>query len=369
MSIYGSAIRRMRERAQAEFRNTAVGKLLGDVDRMRRRGAAGQNDLLRLSRQLSRLGTRSQLWNELQKTGVGQLVGEIDRYARRGLKEALLDELLGMLGPVGGLMQMFLRPRGKRVANVGRELQAAADLLQAFGYRVQKPASGKAATEAVESDVDRSKRFLESLGFKVEPPPPEKRLPPQPAPSPRKPGRNVVTAGGVEFHVPPNDPLLTGEWIKVTSSNVYAIAFIWNNADPAHGTLRIRFLNKRKGSKSARGAVYHYYDVHPALFQDFRRSASKGRWVWDHMRIRGTVSGHRYRYMLTMLSSDGYVPRQATRLGNEEWFIRRNVLGNNGQQYRSELQDEFVKFWQDKRGRPNRGKGGGPNRGTPNRGR
>jgi hypothetical protein len=93
------------------------------------------------------------------------------------------------------------------------------------------------------------------------------------------------------------------------------------------------------------------------------------------MRIRGTVSGHRYRYMLTMLSSDGYVPRQATRLGNEEWFIRRKVnsattsRGGNiqiGREYRSELADQFVKYWDKRNGRPDRG---GPNRGKPNRGR
>lgn len=380
MSIYGAAIRKMRDRATAEFRSTAVGQLLGEVDRMRSRGAAGRNDLLRLSRQLSRLGTRSQLWNELQKTDIGRLVGGIDKYARRGLKEALLDELLGMLGPVGGLMGMFLRPQGKRVANIGRELQAAGDMLRAFGYRVEPPQPGK-ATRAVESEIDRSKRFLESLGFTVAPPPAHKRQPPQPEPSPSTggaPGQSqtgrrsnlvVVKAGGVEFHVPPGDPLLTGEWITVTSSNVYAIAFIWNNADPTHGTLRVRFKNHRKGAKSPRGPAYHYADVHPALFQDFRKAASKGGWVWDHLRIRGTVSGYRYRYMLTMLSSDGYVPRQATRLGNEEWFIRRKVRSKAGQEYRSELQDQFVKFWDERKGRPNRGGGAGPNRGTPNRGR
>lgn len=387
MSIYGAAIRRMQQRAEAEFRSTAVGKLLTEVDRLRRRGTAGQNELLRLSKQLSRLGSRSSLWNELQRTGLGQIVGEIDRYARRGLKQAVLEELLGALGPVGGLMQMFLRPGGKQVVNSGRELQAAADMLRAFGYRVEAPPRGK-GTQRVETDIDRSKRLLESLGFTVTPPPAEKSQPARPeiVDAPGGGGKRgggtgsrfKVSAGGVDFLVPPGDPLITGEWIQVSSSNVYAIAFIWNNAAPTKGTLRIRFLNHRKGAKSARGPVYHYYDVHPALFQDFRKAASKGRWVWDNMRIRGTVSGHRYRYMLTMLSSDGYVPRQATRLGNEEWFIRRNVRsattsrGGNiqlGQDYRSQLGDEFVKYWDKRNGTPNRGKGAGPNRGKPNRGR
>jgi hypothetical protein len=82
------------------------------------------------------------------------------------------------------------------------------------------------------------------------------------------------------------------------------------------------------------------------------------------LRIRGTVSGHQKRYSLAAINSTGYVPRQATRLGNEEWYLQRTVTGQNGKTYRSELQNQMVRRFPD-RGTPNRG---GPNRGTPNRG-
>lgn len=383
MTLYARALQKLRQEATDEFRRTAVGQMFGEVDRMRRRGTAGRAEMLRLSRQLQRFSSRRSVMQELERTGVGKLIGEVDRYARRGLKEAMLDELLGALGPVGSLIGMFLRPEGRPVANINRELRAASDLLRAFGYRVEAPTGAQPSADSIaRSEVERSRRFLESLGFKVQPPEPQAEADFIPLPSRRRAepqapsGPQTVTVGGIQLRLQPNDPLLTGEWIPVTSSNVHSIAFIWNDARPAQGTLRIRFLEKRGGTTKA-GPVYHYLDVHPALFQDFRRAASKGRWVWDHMRIRGTVSGHRYKYMLAMLSSSGYVPRQATRVGNEEWYIRRKVRsktqttrGGNvhlGQTHVSQLDDAFVKYWDDRRhGRPNRG---GPNRGKPNRGR
>lgn len=387
MTLYARAIQKLRQDATEEFRRTAVGQLFGEVDRLKRRGTAGRSELLRLSRQLQRFTSNGYVRRELERTNIGKLVGQVERYAQRGFKEAMLDELLGALGPVGDLFGMFLRPHGRPVANINNELRAAADLLRTFGYRVQPPTGPRPSDESLgRSEVQRAQQFLESLGFKVQAPPEVADNEPHFVELPRRererqaPGREqTITVGGIQLRVQPNDPLLTGAWIRVESSNVYAIAFIWNNAAPTKGTLRVRFWEKSGGAKTRGGPVYHYLDVHPALFQDFRTAASKGKWVWDHMRIRGTVSGHRYRYMLAMLSSSGYVPRQATRVGNEEWFLKRTVQsktqsrGGNiqlGRSHTSQLDDAFVKYWDDRRhGRPNRGKGGGPNRGTPNRGR
>lgn len=364
MNHFHHALDALRRQAQRDIRNSTIGRIYSEVDKMRRRGTAGALELDRLSRSLRRLRSNSVLQQEMRGTNLGRFIGEVDKYARKGMREALLESVLDALGPVGGLIGTFLRPQGKPLANVSRELEMAADLLKAFGYRVEAPKTPQQAARNIASEVQRSKRLLESLGFKVEPPPAEKAQQPPPGQ-----GTEYVSMAGLRKRVKPDDPLLTGAWIPVTSSNVESIGYIWNEANPAKGTLKVRFLDKRKGATSARGSVYHYYDVHPSLFDNFRRAASKGRWVWDNLRIRGTVSGHQFRYALAGLASDGYVPRQATRLGPKEYYLQRQVRSKSGQEYQSELQDEFVRYWEPKRGTPNRGKGRGPNRGAPNRGR
>ena len=143
MSLYDSALNALRQRAAREFRQSTIGRVFGEVERMKRRGVAGHRELERLSRSLDKLGSASLLREEMKRTGVGKLVSEVDRYARRGIRESILDNLLGQLGPVGGLIGMFLRPQGKPVANINRELKAASDLLKAFGYNVEPPASAR----------------------------------------------------------------------------------------------------------------------------------------------------------------------------------------------------------------------------------
>lgn len=68
------------------------------------------------------------------------------------------------------------------------------------------------------------------------------------------------------------------------------------------------------------GARYAYYGVPPDLFQEMKDSYSRGKFVWDRLRIRGTIHGHRYRYALVgaqVLPNAGgaYVPRKATAKG------------------------------------------------------
>lgn len=178
----------------------------------------------------------------------------------------------------------------------------------------------------------------------------------------------TINIGGRKYRIRRDDPLLTGEMIRVKSSNVHSIGYIWNSDDPAKGTLQVRFLDHRKGRSAKAGAGYQYFAVHPEVFVSFTKAASKGKFVWDRLRIRGTVSGHQYQYSIATLASDGYTPRKARRVGDHEYFLQRTVKGSNGKVYKSQLPQRMVGPYNPSpnRGTPDRGE---PNRGTPNRGR
>lgn len=168
-----------------------------------------------------------------------------------------------------------------------------------------------------------------------------------------------------------NDPTLTGRMIPVTSSNVHSIGFRINLRDPARGSsLIVRYLQpdgghgpgQRSTSKVA-GPTYRYDGVHPDIFKRFREAISKGEFVWDNLRVRGTIYGHRYKYTLESVAQ-GYVPRRITKIGNNIMYKGRENAGLvNGrvQIMRSQLPDQIIR-----RARPSDGR---PNNGRPNNGR
>ena len=178
----------------------------------------------------------------------------------------------------------------------------------------------------------------------------------------RTPNVIEVMVGGRKRRYDPNDPTISGEMIEVTSSNVHSIGFDFNFADPMKGTLKVRFLQGPKDKKIA-GPTYHYFDVHPDVFETFKVAASKGKFVWDRLRVRGTVSGHQYRYNLAGIRA-GYVPRAAKRFGSNEYFVQRRFTGKNKQgeirTFQSRLPEQRVGRYEPSRAIPNRGI---PNRG------
>lgn len=147
--------------------------------------------------------------------------------------------------------------------------------------------------------------------------------------------------------VDPDEAIYRGEMIPVTSSNVHSIGFLWNDAQPAQGTLLVRYLqsNGPRMPKTG-GPSYRYMGVHPNVYQLFIDAASKGIFVWDRLRVRGTVSGHQYDYRLSGISG-GYVPRQATRRGDREYYVPRSIVTRNRQgverQRRSSLGEQMVR--------------------------
>jgi hypothetical protein len=152
--------------------------------------------------------------------------------------------------------------------------------------------------------------------------------------------------------------------VPVQSSNVHSIGIRLDPSGKGNShTLLVRFLGDAgEGRRGGLGTLYEYYDIPIELWDAFMVARSKGTFVWDRIRIRGTVSGHRYQYDVAGIQH-GYVPRRATLIDGEEWFIKR-TFRSQIQTARSELPTARVRPLPN-RGEPSRGL---PNRGTPNRG-
>lgn len=370
----------IRREAQREFQASTTGRILSEINKLSRRGPVGSTRLNRLTGDLIKAAGRGGLGRGLR--GVNPI--QIERYARTGTQRALLNAMFDALGPLGAMFRSMLRPSRRPMTSIGREIEAAKNLLKVFEpgalaetrpaapARPATPPGRPAGRFTMPEDAAEAQRLLESMGFTVTPPPgqqpagptrPRTRRPRPPQQPPQQPPRE-----------PPadetNDPLYTGEMIRVQSSNVHSIGFILDRETPAHSTLKVRFLQKsrRSGSngKKVGGPMYFYYRVHPAIFRAFQRAASKGKFVWDRLRIRGTVTGHQYHYEL-MGISEGYVPRKAFRAGPAEHYISRRVRvrtpNNQGTEYlESQLPDQFVRMID---GRPrDASRTRGPNRGN-----
>jgi hypothetical protein len=92
---------------------------------------------------------------------------------------------------------------------------------------------------------------------------------------------------------------------------------------------------------------------------------SKGIFVWDELRIRGSIAGSQYRYSLLSVVGDN-VPRRATIENGIQILRRRTKQALNGSRsVSSRLGDQVVGRYRPTSRRPNRGN---PNRQRPNRG-
>ena len=256
-------------------------------------------------------------------------------------------------------------------------LHAVASLLvRALGDRAMEFLGTPQSEAAAEQLITDALRRLRPELFPAERTQPE---PVRPTPGATRSGAgpraNLIRIGGRILNIPPDDALLTGEMVPVTSSNVHSIGYDFNREDPVKGTLKVRFLQRdQKGGSRSKvpGPLYQYFDVHPFIFMAMRDAASKGKFVWDKLRIRGTVSGHRYNYRLAGVAQ-GYVPRQASlRSQAQEWFVQRSIRVGD-RVLRSQLPTQLVRTLDTRKhheilisGAPYRGS---PVRGQPFRGR
>jgi hypothetical protein len=72
------------------------------------------------------------------------------------------------------------------------------------------------------------------------------------------------------------------------------------------------------------------------------KADSKGTFIWDNIRIRGTISGHHFDYQLVGVQAS-YVPRKATLTPRGEEYVSRSVFSDRGRQLKSALPQRLVR--------------------------
>jgi len=103
------------------------------------------------------------------------------------------------------------------------------------------------------------------------------------------------------------DDIRRGKIMQVQSSNV-----AWFRWLPGEDAMEISYLD---------GSVYRYEDIPLEMAFDMYRSGSKGGFVWDRLRVRGTVFGYQKSYSFL----DG--PSKATRVWHEAGLESRRRHG------------------------------------------
>jgi hypothetical protein len=333
-----------------------------------------------------------------------RMAESVERLAR-DQQNSFVSQILGSMGNAGSLIQSWLRGREgqQSFAPLKEQIQGAVNLLSQFAPSLSvDPVTPEQAGGRYTGD------WFDGAAV-PDLPPIQPRLPPAPAPSSPAgnpgsgggnrlppshppspdymlgPHRNVRILGdgrweirGPGYHriLSPDDPVLTGHLIRVQSSNVYAIGYEFNFENPVKGKLIVRYKQKdrRGGPGNVGGPTYEYKAVHPDWFPELAAAGSKGRWVWDHLRIRGTVAGHQYEYNLTR-AAQGYLPRRAVVHGGVQRFVRRQrtALHEDGRReiIRSPLLNQVIGRYAPTAHRPNVGNmdRGRIERGFPNRGR
>ena len=369
----------MLEAARREFSASTTGRLYGEVQREIKAASGGPGRLGRALDRYSHFGPRDAL-RELRGTQFGQFAREVERYARgdAGMKR-LLDQFLNELGPAGRMIKALTGSAG------GSEIDKLIPILQAFGYEVLPPKDARRRGDPItERGLAAAQELLQSMGAPV-PSPGQRSKDSLPfgisahGADGQERGRiSLPMADGPARQFGVEHPIVTGEMVPaMRSSNVHSYGY-----DIETAYLYVRYLGYVKGQhaadgsplRSGPGSLYRYSNVTPEEFLSIMAAASKGNWVWDNLRIRGTWSGHQKDYELVGVQG-GYVPRKATvrvdpatgRL--QEMFVQRRVRAIGGGWLTSALPTELagdLPWGEVDRGRPDTGR---PDRGEPDRGR
>jgi hypothetical protein len=323
----------------------------------------------------------------------------VGRMAREQAN-SLVSQVLNSLGTPGQLIQSWLRGReGQQSLNpIRQNVQQALNMLsqfapqlmdepvtpeQAGGRRVEDwfeganvpdlppiqprtPSQSRNPNAPASPSSGRSGSSGSGGSSNRLPPATDYALGPHPNVRILSNGDYEVRGPGYHRVLNPRDPLLTGEMIRVQSSNVYAVGYAFNFNQPLKGELIIRYLQKDRkgGSGKVGGPTYSYKSVHPDWFSDMLNAGSAGKWVWDRLRIRGTKAGHQYEYDL-IRAAQGYLPRRFVVQNQMQRLVRRQrtALYSDGRTeiLRSPLPNQTV-------GRYNPPRGSAANYGNRDRG-
>lgn len=159
------------------------------------------------------------------------------------------------------------------------------------------------------------------------PPKPEPEAKPSPTASPeRQPAPTFNEPFGLEAQVFGTDDVDRfvhfGSWFdNFTSSNVARMRY-----DQEQSQLTVEYKN---------GNQYSYQNVSIREAESFARGASKGKWVWDHLRVRGKGNFWAFRKPYQLIGVGGREPqwmrsakaRKIHGLIGPEGLKRRKILG------------------------------------------
>lgn len=240
---------------------------------------------------------------------VKQMGGSVDRYSR----SKIIDTLTSKLGAFGSMLGSLLRPTGRALGTPQQELEAAKHLLETFGYGVKTPEQVFEEKKKPKPESVHNRPHVHVGQRKPQPGDAQQQFDDGPTGPPGKP--------------------LTQGMIPVTSSNVHSIGYEYAAVDGQPGNLLVRFLGGTGKERGGEGALYRYRDVPLSVFISFKLASSKGKFVWDELRVRHTVSGHQYDYELAGTGATDYIPRQAgmKRGMAGEYYLQRSFQGRTSQ--------------------------------------
>ncbi len=344
--LFRLASRTVQKNARREWNKTDAAKSVRQIQQAARGGTsmAGGASVRKALDQWGKSGFSDVVRTTLLSSDFGTMISEVEKYARVGGHAGrLVSQFLGQIGPIGSLIRSVLSS-GKRGGGLQGDIQSAVDFLDAVAPETlssrgrkrstaHKPAAKRSANEVAEQ-IEAAKKFLEGQGFEVKEPSATETITPGASPSGKEktyPGgiakttkkgqpRKVVDIDveGGRKRFPVSHPIVTKRMVLTSgSSNVHSYSY-----DVDTRTLYIRFLSSV--SPGAPGSLYGYSNVPPKTFLRMHDAPSKGTFVWDYIRIRGTVSGHKYDYQLVSVR-DNYVPRKATMTAAGEMFVPRTV--------------------------------------------
>lgn len=359
--IANAAVRRA---SRNRFAKTAVGKLVDELDRIRK-GRGSEMRARHLIRELERY-EHDHLIREIEQSA------HVNRYSMGSRAIELLKKALGKLGPLGRVLGGMLDGNTKSFTDA--QLKAARELLRTYGEEIlTRPGHQEfdrgiqaaiKALQGVEDHLDeaRQKAWDEYLQRKKE----QEEAAKKPEPERSRVEEPHYRISRTHF-TPQSSNVFSFMYDYMTSTlyvrykapliNTSAVKNVTGKGKMPgmHGKLGSTVI----GKSDAPGPLYAYYDVPTRVYKRLTLAKSAGTAVWDDLRIRGTVWGHKFRYGLIgspkVAGQDGqmahYVPRRATKAG----FRTRSLKGGGNRYVGSTLPEQLNR---GERGRPD-----GPERG------
>lgn len=279
-----------------------------------------------------------------------EAVARFSRGGRGGLSSAIARMIGGAFGPAGELVGRVADVMSGNRRLSQKDIQEAVKLLNEFGYEITPRGPATGAPPVSRSPVGMPPRrvgqpktvpMVRQPGQQPPPLPSQRqqgqRSPLQQQVGQRRPGQGPPPLWGPETNIDTRRvvPRFANEEIETPeSSNVFSFAF-----DADVGQLYVTYkaagplTNERSGPTQrspsgyrkrphVRGPTYAYggagRPIPDSLYRALKSDHSKGEFIWEHLRVRGSIHGHRYPYMLTsgeLRDGSIYVPRKATARG------------------------------------------------------